>query len=267
MFSRNVFGKLHSMGDAKGNLINELIRDGYLKTPRIIEAFQKIDRKDFILPETADEAYGNYPLPIGHGQTISQPLTVAFMLELLESKPGEKILDIGAGSGWTSALLAHCVSRAAQINADQDADKRGYIRENRRSNLRTSAGYVVAIERIQELCRFGEANVRKYNFVSGGIVKFFCGDATAGAPPELVPPMGFDKILASAAIENQRQSASHPRSSALELIPDGWKGQLKAGGRIVAPVGQSVIVLDKISEKGFKEKEYFGFSFVPLVKD
>ncbi len=270
-------------------LVQSLIKDRYLKTPRLIEAFEKIDRKDFILPETMGETYGNYPLSIGHGQTISQPLTVAFMLELFEPHAGEKILDVGAGSGWTSALLAYCVSRAARINADSTQNNAEKIPSNAarlnakkipRSSAsvqRTSAGCVIAIERIQELCKFGEVNVRKYNFVEKGIVKFHCGDGYRGAPKEFLPVGGFDKILASAAIENQLQSASYPRSSVLELIPKEWKNQLKIGGRIVAPVGQSIVVLDKISGKGvsakggpasgWKEKEYFGFSFVPLVSD
>jgi protein-L-isoaspartate(D-aspartate) O-methyltransferase len=210
----------------RDSLIEDLKSGGYLKSPRLIEAFREIDRKDFVPKELWDEAYENYPLPIGYGQTISQPLTVAFMLELLAPKPGEKILDIGAGSGWTTALLAKIVGEK---------------------------GCVVGIERIAELCKFSEANVRKYNFVSRGTARFFCGDATVGAPIEFVPRGGFDKILAGAA--------------AAGGIPDAWRKQLKVGGRIVAPVLTSVIVLDKISEKEFKEKEYFGFSFVPLIED
>src|SRR3989344_5326068 len=91
-------------------LLRELIQGKYLKTPRLINAFLAIDRKDFVPPDLSDQAYDNEPLPIGYGQTISQPLTVAFMLEELSPKPGEKILDIGAGSGWQTALLAYIVS-------------------------------------------------------------------------------------------------------------------------------------------------------------
>lgn len=206
--------------------------DGYLKSPRLIRAFREIDRKDFVREENISEAYGNYPLPIGHGQTISQPLTVAFMLELLCGSPdsggrgpdqcvGKKILDIGAGSGWTAALLAEIVE------------------EN---------GKVVALERIPELCSFGEANIRKYNFIAKGLVKCFCRDGTKGLPEEAP----FDKILTGAAAEGE--------------IPEVWKKQLKVGGRIVAPIGQSVVVLDKLGENKFRAREHFGFSFVPLVE-
>ena len=87
------------------DLINSLIKDGYLKTPEIIEAFKAIDRTDFVPEECKDDACVNAPLPIGFDQTISQPLTVAFMIELLEPKAGEKILEIGAGSGWQTAIL------------------------------------------------------------------------------------------------------------------------------------------------------------------
>ena len=67
-------------------LINDLIQGGYLKTPAIIEAFTHVKREDFVPSELKDEAYINAPLPIGFDQTISQPLTVAFMLELLSQQ-------------------------------------------------------------------------------------------------------------------------------------------------------------------------------------
>jgi len=235
----------------KDELINELTRQGYLKTPLLIEAFREIDRKDFVLRESWDEAYGNYPLPIGFGQTISQPLTVAFMLELLSPKSGEKILDVGSGSGWQTALLAYVVSKP-RTDADSTQKDAEIFQRKSASSQRRSAGYVVAVERIPELKEMTEENVDKYGFIKKGIVEIVLGDGSRGAPPTLRPVEGFDKIIAAATAEK---------------IPEAWKKQLKIGGRIVAPVGQSIVVLDKISEREFREKEHFGFSFVPLVRD
>ncbi len=151
-------------------LIKQLVSENYLKTPLIIEAFKKINRADFLPSDLKDEAGINAPLPIGFGQTNSQPLTVAFMLELLAPQPGDKILDVGAGSGWTSALLAWCVGER---------------------------GKVFAIERIPELAEFGEKNVSEYNFIDKEMVEFFCADGTKGLP-EQAP---FDKIIAAASAE------------------------------------------------------------------
>ena len=156
----------------KKALIQEIIDLGYLKSPNIIEAFLAIDRKDFVVSEYQDETYSNIPLPIGFGQTISQPLTVAFILELLQPQAGEKILDIGAGSGWTTALLAYIVSQ------------------------KLKRGKVIAIERIPELKGFGEKNVAKYNFIKKGVVEFICADGSQGYEKEAP----FDKILCSAAV-------------------------------------------------------------------
>jgi len=141
------------------NLIQQLIDDGYLKTPTIIKAFKKIKRQDFVLQETAGEAAGNYPLPIGYGQTISQPLTVAFMMELLAPEKDWKVLDIGSGSGFTTAILAEIVGKN---------------------------GKVFALERIDELMKFGESNVRKYNFVKSGRAIFATADGTKGLKEEVI---------------------------------------------------------------------------------
>lgn len=208
------------------NLINSLIKDGYLRTPEIIEAFKAIDRADFVLEECKGEACVNAPLPIGFDQTISQPLTVAFMLELLEPKAGEKILEIGAGSGWQTAILAWIVSQ----NANQNSGK------------------VIAIERIQELKEFAEKNLMKYNLLEKGVVNLIKADGSRGYRKEAP----YDKIIAGAASAGD--------------VPYFWKSQLKIGGRIVAPVDNNVVSIDKIGKNKYTQKEYFGFSFVPLIK-
>ena len=202
-------------------LISELVAEGYLKSPALIAAFRAVDRRDFVPRAVAKEAYGNYPLPIGYGQTISQPLTVAFMLEHLAPEPGEHILEIGAGSGWQTALLAHAVG---------------------------PNGRVVAVERVLELAKDAEVNLAPYGFVKKGIVKIVTGDGSRGYASDAP----YDKIIAAAA-------AAHD-------IPRIWHEELRPGGRIVTPVGQGIVVSDKISENEFREKEHLGFSFVPLVE-
>jgi len=214
------------------SLIDSLIREGWLKTLKIIEAFKEIKRIDFLPEDMKDLAELNEALPIGYGQTISQPLVVAFMLELLQPKEGEKILDIGSGSGWTSALLAHIVSQEGIPNSQFPITK--------------NKGKIIAIEIIPELKEFGERNVAKYNFIEKGIVKFILTDGSKGYKKEAP----FDKILASASAEK---------------IPSVWKEQLRIGGRIVTPIGSSIWLFEKKSEEEFKSTEYPGFAFVPLI--
>lgn len=153
------------------SLINNLIKLGYLKTPEIISAFRKIKRHDFIRPEEINWVEVNAPLGIGYGQTISQPATVAFMFEKLQPMTGEKILDVGAGSGWTAALLAEIVG---------------------------AGGKVYALERIEYLKNYAVNNINKYNFIKKGIVQVFCTDGYKGLPG-MAP---FDKILVSAAAKD-----------------------------------------------------------------
>lgn len=78
-------------------------------------AFRKVDRADFVPDSLLERADQNVPLPIGYGQTISQPSTVSFMLELLDSKPGNEILDIGSGSAWTTALLSAIAGETGSV--------------------------------------------------------------------------------------------------------------------------------------------------------
>ncbi len=84
----------------------EIIRRRGVSDERVLRAMEAVPRHLFVPPELRDRAYGDYPLPIGYGQTISQPYIVAWMTELLELQEGDKVLEIGTGSGYQAAVLA-----------------------------------------------------------------------------------------------------------------------------------------------------------------
>ena len=150
-------------------LVNNLIRDGHLKSDLIIDAFSEINRIEFVPKELEAHANENIALPIGFGQTISQPMTVAIMLELLDPQRGHNVLDVGSGSGWTTALLSYIVG---------------------------SQGKVIAVERIGELLKLGQKNVDKYGYVTKKIAEFYNIDASKGFS-EKAP---YDRIIVSATV-------------------------------------------------------------------
>jgi len=82
---------------------------------RVLEAMARVPRHEFVPPHLAAEAYENRPLPIGHGQTISQPYIVAIMTDLLDIEPGQRVLEIGTGSGYQAAMLAEVGARVWTI--------------------------------------------------------------------------------------------------------------------------------------------------------
>jgi len=82
---------------------------------KILDAMKKIDRKNFMPAELKEQAYLDEAMPIGKGQTISQPSTVARMLQLLELKKGDIVLEIGAGSGWNAALIGYLIGKKGKI--------------------------------------------------------------------------------------------------------------------------------------------------------
>ncbi|MFH1451505.1 MAG: protein-L-isoaspartate O-methyltransferase [bacterium] len=150
---------------------DKLKEDGWLKTQNIINAFASIKRIDFLPSEAKGFAEIDEPLPIGYKQTNSQPLVVAFMLELLQPEPGQKILDIGCGSGWTTALLSYIVSQ-----------------EN-------NQGKVIGIEVIPELADFAANNLAKYDFIVNNVAEIICGNGVDGYNKEAP----YDRILVSAS--------------------------------------------------------------------
>ncbi len=187
-----------------------------LENPAVAEAIREVDRADFILPEYAVAAYFDGPLPIGFGQTISQPFTVAFMLDLLNVLPGQAVLDIGSGSGWTTALLA---------------------------KLTGPDGTVLGLERCPELVEFGSSNLRQYSFPWARITRA----GTALGNPGTV----YDRILVSAAAP---------------CFPEELIEQLNPGGRLVIPVDHSIWKFNRTGQ-GIVKEEFYGFSFVPLIRE
>ncbi|HPN96510.1 MAG TPA: protein-L-isoaspartate O-methyltransferase [Candidatus Moranbacteria bacterium] len=151
-------------------LVNDLMRRGYLKADLIIDAFSEISRIEFVPPEFESQASVDIALPIGYGQTVSQPLTVAFMFDLLDPQRDQRILDVGSGSGWTTALLSYVVGKN---------------------------GKVIALEIKEELRKIGEKNVDKFSFVKKGIARFILSDGNKGFPQEAP----YDRILVSAEAE------------------------------------------------------------------
>ncbi|MBL7100976.1 MAG: protein-L-isoaspartate(D-aspartate) O-methyltransferase [Nanoarchaeota archaeon] len=95
-------------------LITELKLEG-IKDEKVLESFSKIPRHLFVPGEMISEAYLNIALPIGYEQTISQPYTIAVMLEALELKKGDKVLEIGTGSGYNAALISHIIGKKGKL--------------------------------------------------------------------------------------------------------------------------------------------------------
>lgn len=134
---------------------------------RIDEAFEAVDRANFVPQKLREAVDIDAPLPIGYGQTNSQPYTVRLMLQWLDPRFGEKILDVGSGSGWTTALLAHLVG---------------------------PKGKVYAVERVPELVEFGQENCQRAKVKNA---RFF----TAGNEFGLSEEAPFDRILVSASAD------------------------------------------------------------------
>ncbi len=147
-------------------LIDSMIVSGILKTSHIIDAFSAIDRKQFVPTIVSEHTYVDVPLSIGNEQTISQPSTVAFMLEHLDVQKDNKVLDIGSGSGWTTALLCHIVGEK---------------------------GSVTGVERVDALVLQGKKNLLHFNFSHCSIQK---AGENLGMPNER-----FDRILVSASAD------------------------------------------------------------------
>ena len=200
-------------------MVDTQIRSRGIRDARVLRAMEAIPRHLFVEEALRDQAYNDNPLPIGERQTISQPYIVALMTEALALQGMEKVLEIGTGSGYQTAILAQLADR------------------------------VCSIERIASLA--GAAR-RMLDYLSAYNVAIRVGDGTFGWKEE----SPFDAILVTAGAPK---------------IPSLLIEQLKAGGRLVIPVGdryaQTLFRATRLSEKtlDIKKEDLGGCRFVDLI--
>jgi len=108
---------MNALPSSQWQLIAHLEKSGALSSPEIKNALNKVNRKGFVPSAIKEYAYSDEALPVANNQTISQPSTVVFMLELLGAKIGHKVLDVGAGTGWVSCLLGEIVGKEGKVYA------------------------------------------------------------------------------------------------------------------------------------------------------
>lgn len=108
----------------RNRMVNTQIAARGIKSEKVLSAFRNVERHKFVLPEFITQAYNDSPLPIIEGQTISQPYIVALMTELLDLKPGDKVLEIGTGSGYQAAILAEICDSVYTIEINEPLGKR-----------------------------------------------------------------------------------------------------------------------------------------------
>jgi len=155
------------MNDEYINLIDKLVISKHIKSREIERVFREYNRVEFLPDEQKSFVGEDVPLPIGHNQTISQPYTIAFILDLLDIHKGNNILDVGTGSGWQAALLAGLVA---------------------------PEGKVITVERIQELADTAKINLEKFGLITNGTVTAICGNALEIDPDWPV----FDRVVSAA---------------------------------------------------------------------
>ena len=195
----------------------ETIRSKGIRDENVLEAIGKIPRHLFMDSGFIQFSYKYQAFPIGEGQTISQPYTVAFQTQLLEIKLHDRVLEIGTGSGYQTAVLI-------EMGAS-----------------------VFTIERQRKLFLKAQENLGLLGYKP----HFFYGDGYQGKPT--YGP--YDRILVTAGAAD---------------IPAKLQGQLKVGGIMIIPVGNSnnqrMIRIVRKAETDFEQSEHGNFAFVPLLK-
>lgn len=207
---------------------------GRPRSARVMDAMRRVDRALF-LPETLRrDAYEDCPLPIGHGQTCSEPSMVAFMLETLETAPGQTLLEIGAGSGYAAAVASILCAPDGVVHACETVDS---LSESMPSHF--------------ELWR----NARKTAGDDGPFarIEIIAGDGSAGFP-DIAP---FDRILISAGVRPARIGCGFSESVLLSQLADD--------GILVYPEAFGELFRLRRTKTGADRDSWMGVAFVPLV--
>ena len=185
---------------------------------RVLTAMEQVDRGNFVRGLFAERAYEDMALPISCGQTISQPSVVGLMTQALNVQPRDTVLEVGTGSGYQAAILAHLTRR------------------------------VYTVDRHRRLVAEAQALFRDLGLVN---IVAMVADGSYGLPDQAL----FDRIIVTAAAEDP---------------PGPLLAQLKIGGIMVVPVGQSDTVQHLIkvtrNERGYDYEELRPVRFVPLVE-
>ncbi|WP_022852863.1 protein-L-isoaspartate(D-aspartate) O-methyltransferase [Thermodesulfatator atlanticus] len=208
---------------ARERMVQTQIAARGIKDPRVLAAMLKVPRHLFVEEALKDQAYGDYPLPIGEGQTISQPYIVALMTEALELKGPEKVLEVGTGSGYQAAILAEL------------------------------ARWVYSIERYPSLAHRAKRILEKLGY-NNVIIKV--GDGTKGWP-EAAP---FDAIIVTAAGPKIPEPLIEQLKDGGRLVMpvgDEWSQYLikviKKDGQLIKENLGAVRFVKLVGEYGFKE--------------
>jgi protein-L-isoaspartate(D-aspartate) O-methyltransferase len=198
-------------------MVEHQMRNRGIQDPRVLEAMSRVPRHEFVPEHMLPHAYNDEPLPIGEGQTISQPYIVAYMTEVLKIGNDDRVLEIGTGSGYQTAVLAEI----AQL--------------------------VFSVELIASLSQRAQKTLRRLEYSN---VQYRIGDGSQGWQ-ENAP---YDAIMVTAAPSR---------------VPDALENQLKLGGRMILPVGetcQDLLLLTR-ERKKMKRKTLIPVRFVPLVME
>jgi protein-L-isoaspartate(D-aspartate) O-methyltransferase len=188
---------------AREAMVRRQIEGRGLTNPRLLAAMREIPREAFVPGHLAGMAHDDTPLPIGAEQTISQPYIVALMIDAAGIAPGQKVLEIGAGSGYAAAVMARI------------------------------AGEVIAIERHAELARLAAARMARLGYDNVRIIE---GDGSAGMPGEAP----FDAILAAASGPNVPETLKRQLALGGTLVmPVGEPGAVQSLVKVTRAGGGS----------------------------